>query len=490
MVPTVMSFPARRLPLITLTRSLVRQLRSIYRRIGIKLSNHRQFHIVVETGASGLLVRARSAETIVEYHEPGELAAEQLVIPLEFLTDCEGPKSDQVTLEAHGTDKIVVTWTDKNIPQLVEYQAAKSKDVPTFPQPPEEFTENSPGLWKALHEASQSTDDASSRYALGYIQLRGSDGRVASTDGRQVYVHSGFQFSWQDETHILGSSLFAGKDLPQDQSVKIGKSGDWVTVALGPWTFRFSTLKEGKFPKIDDILKWAEPPVARLHVAPADAEFLVESLPRLPCDDSMHEPVTLDLNGKVVVRAKSATDCASTELVASNSHLVGDSMLLTTNRKFLVHALRLGFNEIGFKAPNSPALCVDGNRRYLWALLGSDGAIKASDNAVRIESPTDAGSHHVASHSISRRTRTVSHPTNETTPPVTERGPATKTKILRPKSDNQVSPVEQVIALRSKLRETVNQANELIRSLKRQKKQSRLLTTTLASLKELQKVAG
>jgi hypothetical protein len=478
--------------LITITRSLVRQLRSIYRRAGIKPSNHRQVHLVLHAGASGLSIRAKSTDIAVEYHQPGKLAEEQLVVPLDFLTDCEGSKNDPVTLETRGADKIVAAWTDRCIPQLIDYQTAAPKDVPTFPEPPETLTENVPGLWHALHEASQVTDKESSRYALGYIQLRASDGRVAAMDGRQIYVQSGFQFPWQNEVLILGSNLFASRELPQDQSVKVGQSGDWVTIALGPWTFRFCQPMDAKFPKLDDIIRGAEPPIARLHIPPADAEFLIESLPRLPSSDSIHDPITLDLNGQVVVRAKSARDPLPTELIATNSHLVGDAMLLDTNRKFLVHALRLGFHEIGFKTPNTPALCIDGNRRYLWALLGPEGAIRASDNAVRIESPIDTGCRRIPIHSIPRRTPTVSNSNtmNESTAPAEESAPTTRATTHHPKREDHASPIEQVVALRNKLRETVSQANELIRSLKRQKKQSRLVASTLASLKELQKVAG
>ena len=80
--------------------------------------------------------------------------------------------------------------------------------------------------------------------------------------------------------------------------------------------------------------------------------------------------------------------------------------------------------------------------------------------------------------------------THESAAPVAEQASATKPAIHRPKKEDQASPIEQVVVLRNKFRETVNLSNELIRSLKRQKKQSRLVASTLASLKELQKVAG
>jgi hypothetical protein len=50
-------------------------------------------------------------------------------------------------------------------------------------------------------------------------------------------------------------------------------------------------------------------------------------------------------------------------------------------------------------------------------------------------------------------------------------------------------PIEQAVAMRDSLRESVAKANELIRTLKRQRQQSRLVATTLASLKQLQQAS-
>jgi hypothetical protein len=48
--------------------------------------------------------------------------------------------------------------------------------------------------------------------------------------------------------------------------------------------------------------------------------------------------------------------------------------------------------------------------------------------------------------------------------------------------------LEQATALRTTLRDAVNKTSELIRTLKREQKQSRLVRSTLASLKQIQAV--
>lgn len=62
------------------------------------------------------------------------------------------------------------------------------------------------------------------------------------------------------------------------------------------------------------------------------------------------------------------------------------------------------------------------------------------------------------------------------------------TKVKRSSASKRPSPIEQAIAFRDALRAAIVQANELIRSLKQQKREARLVQTTLASLKQLQKV--
>ena len=133
-------------------------------------------------------------------------------------------------------------------------------------------------------------------------------------------------------------------------------------------------------------------------------------------------------------------------------------------------------------------ICDDGPRQYLWMPLEPDSAIRANAKTVRIESPTaQAGA--TDTHPKSKRRRlTVTHPPTETnaSPPERRKRTACKTEA----SESGTSPIAQAMALRVSLRATLTQTGELIRALKRQKQQTKLVATTLASLKELQKVAG
>ena len=78
----------------------------------------------------------------------------------------------------------------------------------------------------------------------------------------------------------------------------------------------------------------------------------------------------------------------------------------------------------------------------------------------------------------------MSAPTTQSPPT----GDKTATKPKRSPASKRPSPIEQAIAFRDALRAAVVQANELIRSLKQQKREARIVQSTLASLRQLQKV--
>ena len=492
--------------MITITRNLARQLRAVFRRAGIKaVSSHgpRMFFLA---GPDGLQIRAAALDAAVEYQLPGELAREEFSIPLELVELCQGRREDPVTLEVRPGDKVHASWMDAGVPQMHEFDAKAPAGGNNFPEAPTEFVPIGPELWPALRDARESTDPLSSRYALGHLQLRGEQGQVVATDGRQIFQHGGFQFPWSEELLIPGLPVLGCSELAKEPDLAIGRTADQVVLRLGPWTIWLTINKEARFPKMEDILAHAQEGTSNLHLGPADAEFLAKALPKLPCDDQFHGPITIDLNGQIVVRAKGEGEGRTTELVLSNSRLSGEPITISMNRRFLARALHLGFSEVSAKGAEQPVFCADGRRRYIWAVLEPKDVIPASADAVRIESPlATAGGNTTNAKPRGARTTIMSQTTSqtETNDDAATNGHAeanghatnghagAKSQIRRatsrkPGTKTPGTPIEQAVALKGTLRETLLQTNELIRTLKRQKKQSRLVATTLASLKQLQ----
>ena len=210
--------------------------------------------------------------------------------------------------------------------------------------------------------------------------------------------------------------------------------------------------------------------------------FLTKAVKRLPGSDDYNSPVTVDLNGDVVIRAKGEEQSAPTELILTNSSRSGEGIRFNTNREFLARAMKLGFRDVRLTSVEALAFCCDENRQYLWMLLGKDGALKSDPNAVRIESP--AGSSVSPIPKPNREQSTM--PQTKTNQNGRSRNNNNETS-----TDSQAGVealIEQAETVKASLRETLTNTTELISALKKHRKQTKLVRSTLASLRQLQSI--
>ncbi len=474
--------------MITITRKLAHTVRAVFRRALGVTTSARGPHVYFDATRDGILIRARHNDFAVERFVAGDFCQDSLAIPFQALADCEGRRDEPVTFERRD-DNILVNWTDGHVPQLVTYDEPDREALANFPQVPAQLTENSPELLQALHNASETADDQSVRFALGSVQLQ-AEGAINATDSRHMLAQYGFQFGWESDALVPRTAVFSSTELAGQTPVAIGRNDDWVTLRVGSWTFHLAIVKEVRFPDVADYIRSQGAAVASVKLSDNDAVFLAEALKRLPGIAEFNQPVTVDVNGQVAIRAKSDKQPQMTELVLTNSQATGEALRFNTNRRFLARAMKLGFREVWLYGTEQPAICRDATRVFVWALLGNEGALKPHRNAIRIESPADAGADNSNSTPLTRKS------TNMRKNKTAENGAApaatatTEINNGQPQPSETVtrSPIEQAIALRNSLREAANQTNELVRLLKRQQKKSQLVQSTLASLKQLQTI--
>ncbi len=175
-----------------------------------------------------------------------------------------------------------------------------------LPELPATWTSNPAGLLAALADATETGIPDSARYALHCVQLQGGRNRIVATDGRQLLVRSGYRFPWAGDLLIKGSPIFACRTLPRDQAVEVGRTDSHAFFRCGTWTIACEIQKEVRFPDVEQVIPPASEVLTRLRLDPEDARFLESSLARLPGGDELNSPVTVDLNGKIAVRANAA----------------------------------------------------------------------------------------------------------------------------------------------------------------------------------------
>ena len=470
--------------MITITRALARQARAI---IGRALygpgRSDATLPVRLVAGPERFYLRAQSSRAAVEYRSPDSQAPADLTVPLRLLADCEGRKAEPVRIESCEAGLVSAHWQDGPVPQVVTYDAPDSQ--PEFPEPPQEFGENPPELLSILAQAMETAEADCTRFALNTVQLRGRSGVVAATDGRQLLLHSGCMFPWDGDVLVPKTPLFGCKELPQDQPLLLGKLDDWLCVRVGPWTIWLASDKTGRFPQVENHLQPIGGATATLRISNDDAEFLLQSLPRLP-GSSDGQAVTVDLNGRVAIRARPTVRGQATEIVLHGSTYSGEPIRISTDRRYLSRALALGFRELHLFGSRAPVQCQGPQRQYVWALLDPDSVVPATDNVVRIDSdqfpeksPPTVRQRSPQRTAMSARNRNSSTHSAQ---------PAEQEATVRP-SPSTTDLIEQAEAVRLSLRESLVKTGELIHALKQQRKRSRLVASTLASLRELDAVA-
>ena len=239
------------------------------------------------------------------------------------------------------------------------------------------------------------------------------------------------------------------------------------------------------FRSVEELLPDQDALATRLRLNTQDARFLESALDRLPGSEELNSPATLDLNGKVAIRALAPVTSQITELVLNGSSYSGPAIRINTNRTFLSRALQLGFREIGISSVEAPIVCRESHRLYAWQPLNGDAALEPADNVLRIESSpaTSTTRSDQTAPKPPRRIMKAPIPNNghESAVPANGNG--------HPASDNPGTSLATLIqdaeALHATLTDARTSIARLIAGLRRHRKQSRLVSETLKSLRQL-----
>lgn len=479
--------------MIQITRLLAKQLRSVIKRSWPRQATHPVLSF--RTGNEGLTVECQGINQALRFHDPQPQEPEQLWVPLNVLEDVQGGKVDPVFLNQRRPGVIGASWNDKGVFRDMEYNAPEPMpDSPPFPAAPTQWSDNPPALLDALRDAYETTDTESKRYALGCIQIRGAEGVMGATDGRQLLKQSGFNFGFDDEVLLEQSRFFASKELPAGQGLRVGKTDSHLVFEIGLWTYWLKIATEGRFPDIDRSIPSINSGQSTLKLSPADAKFLIDNMYRLPSGDR-HRELTVDLNGSVALRATSVNALRPTEITLRNSVKQGDDVRVCTDRQFLVRAAAMRFTEIQFPNSTAPAVAMDSSRTYVWMLLDAKDALKPSEDSLHIESPLVSAGRGTTPARRRKAAPKVSEVgqspvTARTTEPNARCGEATPAiDAVNLPTGKRASALSQLLVLRSQLLGIMAGVKTLVRTTKQDERNRRSLTAALKSLHQLPNVA-
>jgi hypothetical protein len=495
--------------MLRVRRSVIREIRAMIRRLTSR-GNPPRPGVTFKAGSEGLTITTHGTDVCVAYHQEGAFTDETFALSLEYLAELEA--KDQ--LGVAGKDSVTARWTDSGIPRAKDLGTWRLEDLPVAPDPPTKFVVCDHSLVTALAEASRVSTPDTTRYALDKIQLRGT-GDVAATNGKQLVVVSGFSFGWAEDQSVLipSSTIYGCKELSGDLPVSLARTTKHVFLRIGPWTFTFTLDSKLKFPDFEPILPKATSDTSTLTVDPEDAAYLLKTLPKLPLNDEEAEPMTLDLNGKATIRARINGQKPPTEFVLSRSQTRGPAVRVNVVRHQFLQGLEFGLRELCVIDPEKPLLFRDEKRKYVFMPLSKNGIIAPASDAQVIASASPEASVN-DTNGVNGTAATAAKPKRTVSPrpaaaPVPETAPAIPAlpetngngaaHELQPPlingtaangTSNGVSHslMEEAQALKAILHDALGRSTELIRAIQRQRKQTRLVQTTLANLRQLHRV--
>ena len=464
--------------MIEIPRALAWSFRAVLRKSIVEQEPRGEWPLMLcRAGKDGLRLFAQRGDVGVCYHAAGKHAAAAIAFRATVLEQFEERSDDRVILDEVGPGKGQARWTEGAVPRVFEFETVPPETVPDLPKPPTAWSTLPSSFLHALDEAAQTTAKESVRFALARIQLRGQAGEVIASDGRQLLVQSGFTFPWQDDVLVPRVRAFGLRDLAAEATVKVGRLKQQVVICSGRWTFLLGIDSKARFPSVQEVIPRPAAITSRLRIAPEDAVFLASTLPKLPGRDDEHAPITLDLNGRTIVRSRCQDGGLTTDVELTRSTIEGQPVRLNLKRSLLRRAMLLGCTELGIVSADKPLLARNLSRLYVVMPLDKEAALPPRKDAICITSVT---------------------PPAASPPPQPRRAPMplpnSNGHSKEDPAEGRVSPdrapsIAELVAVAEELRNQLQDASirvaRLLAGLKQHRRQSRAVQGALHSLRQL-----
>jgi hypothetical protein len=387
-----------------------------------------------------------------------------LVIPFAAFATLEGASGGAVKLEEFEPGCVRCLWTERGVSKELSLESLPVEDEHELKPVPPTWQAVDPTFLAALHACGATTGPAGNRFALSRIQLRGREGRVVGTDGRQLLLRGGFTLPFTDNVLIPAVPVFGSRELAEETAIRIGRTDDHVVVSVGPWTVWLTIDMTARFPDVTAVIPRGTR-AARLLIADEDAAAILRLLEREPRDSE--EPVCLRLGPRPMLRLEAKDNARGSDLWLSQSSSSGPEHAVLVERQHLARALALGLREVRAAPDQTPVHFVNRSTSYVVASMEA----KSASPAETATAPSDVS------------LPTVSSPIEEGDPPMT------REKNGHPPLDpagEVMDPIAEAEALRAALTEAGRRLGRLVVSLRQIQKRQRVFQTAWSSLQHLQ----
>jgi hypothetical protein len=453
--------------MILFTRAVARDFRALFARCVSGRPRGPAPPVIVRAHDVRRTVAATTPDGVTLTHcsPAAKVGDDLLVLPAEVMAEVEGGTDEPVTLDRPLKARGVVRWHGGTEPRTLPVELilpGKQHELPV----PARLTPVAVRLLAALHECGRTAARESGRYALSKVQLQGTAGRVAGTDGKVALLWRGFDFPFADDVLVPALPVFGARPLARLTDVRVGRTATHLAVAVGSWVVWLPTDAKAKFPDVAAVVPRHAPTTAGIDGS--DVAELLGALPGLPGSDHELRPVTLDADGVVRVRGRAEggeQPGETRQVTLTHSPATGPAVQVVLDRRVLARALVLGCHTLRL-TPEKPVVAEGDDLTLVAAQLDPDLTVPPAEGEPPA-SPTDAD--------------------NTPTPTDTERREAMKPESnghMSPRGD-PADPLEIAEALRDALADAAARAARLVTALRHSRKEKKALASVLTSLKQL-----
>ena len=246
-----------------------------------------------ESHAGTLTVWTRTDDALLTHVAPARGDDGVAVVPMAVLEAAEGGVGDPVELEVGPKLAGEARWSDRGVPKTHPFEAILPGKQHHPPDPPDDWHAAPPDLLSALHECGRTAAKDAGRFALTRVQVKGRAGHMIGTDGKTALVWSRLDLPFADDLLVPVLPVFGARELSGERDVRLGRTPMHLVVGAG------------RYPDVAGVIPRDAPTVAGID--DADAAALADALPKRPGAGDDCRPVTLDLDGGVVIRARDDT---------------------------------------------------------------------------------------------------------------------------------------------------------------------------------------
>ena len=417
----------------------------------------------------GVNLTATDLDSHACYHivEPPAGAPLDLLVPFEPLCKLVKWLGNQEVLSVipDGKNKLKLRYPLSGSLLEQKLETLPAEEFPPLPSITQPDIQMGPEFGLAIKQALACCTSESGRPELRGVYVDVSDKKlhyIVASNGTMLFAANSFAFDLPRSILIPDSKFLnwtelmaAGCKLAVEPPPK-GATQGFIRLASDRWTF-ITREPEARFPNWKQCVPAMAKPATVIQLSAPAVKQLLEVLPQLPGNNEVNRTIRLNYEREQLQVEGPSPGGEWTGVVIAEAVSTGRPGTMALNREYLITALKFNLNEIQIENALLPLVCTSGGRRLVIM-------------PVKLDPPATA--------------KPVPIPSTPTPMPAPMPAEERKTDMPETTQSTEPSALDQVEAIKAKLRELLGELNSLTSRLKQADKDKRNAEKEVASVRQ------